>query len=107
MLCKFFPYGLLFRLVDDSACSESGASSLVFSLPAGLFPWNACQGDERKPCGVEVLVLGPRTGGEPRLSAYAEKATEEQQNGATRSVAPQWPTVPLPYWHCLLLLLAT
>jgi len=51
---------------------------------------------------AEAPILGPRTGNEPRLSAYPEKATEEQQNGATRSVAPQWPTVPLPYWHCLL-----
>ena len=94
MLCKFFPYIAILP-------------SLVFSLPAGLFPWNACQGDERKPRGAEALVLGPRTGKEPRLSAYPEMATEEQQNGATRSVAPQWAIVPLPYWHCLLLLLAT
>ncbi len=62
---------------------------------------------ERKPRGAEVLVLGPRTGREPRLTAYPEMATEEQQNRSHRSVAPQWPIVPLPYWHCLLLLLAT
>ena len=50
---------------------------------------------ERKPRGAEALVLGPRTGREPRLTAYPEMATEEQQNGSHRSVAPQWPSRPV------------